>query len=73
MALRYLSFENISMVLGFGREMVDIRVCMEFGMAGVGNGRESAKWKRLIGNFVVSAKKKLKNRTLICHCCERTN
>lgn len=53
--------------------MVEIRVCMEFGMVGVGNGRESAKWKRLIGNFVVSAKKKLKNGTLICHCCERTN
>jgi len=29
--------------------MVEIRVYMEFGMVGVGNGRESVKWMRLCG------------------------
>jgi len=52
--------------------MTEIRVYKEFGVIGVetkGNGRGRAKCVRLIGNFVVSAKKKMKNAPLISHCC----
>lgn len=56
----------------FGREMTEIRVYKEFGVIGVetkGGERERAKCVRLIGDFVVSAKKKMKNAPLIPHCC----
>lgn len=52
--------------------MTEIRVCEEFGVIGVEtkrSGRERAKCVRLIGDFVVSAKKKMKNAPLIPHCC----